>query len=379
MTRRGELDALRGLMLALMTIAHVPTGIGHLIGQPFGYVSAAEGFVTLSGFIAGMVYSRRLQQSGARVVREQLQRRAGLIYGCHIALLLFLFTAVAALGIAFEQPAITNLLSFYLDRPLTALFGGALLLYRPPLLDILPMYVVFLLATPTILEVAAKRGWRVVLAASVLLWASAQFGAGTQVYEYLATRFGIPIPLSATGSFIVPAWQLLWVFGLWLGSHHHAEGSTASALRHELPGLVLGLAVAIALLGFAWRHVVGPTPLPDWPWANHLFDKWQLAPLRVLNFVALTIVLIRFGPWLAARLPGLRALEALGAAALPVFCTHLVLALLWLLLLGNETVRSPWFDLVLLATTFAVLIRVAQFSTGRRALARESATPRGLA
>ena len=57
MTRRWELDALRGLMLVLMTLTHLPTRVADPLGQPLGHVSAAEGFVMLSGYMAGMVYT----------------------------------------------------------------------------------------------------------------------------------------------------------------------------------------------------------------------------------------------------------------------------------------------------------------------------------
>ena len=56
MQRQAELDWLRGLMLVLMTLTHVPTWFGAHLGQPFGFVSAAEGFVFLSAFLVGCVY-----------------------------------------------------------------------------------------------------------------------------------------------------------------------------------------------------------------------------------------------------------------------------------------------------------------------------------
>ena len=37
-TRLNELDALRGLMLVLMTLTHLPTRLSSPLGQPFGYV-----------------------------------------------------------------------------------------------------------------------------------------------------------------------------------------------------------------------------------------------------------------------------------------------------------------------------------------------------
>ncbi|MCU1296441.1 MAG: acyltransferase family protein [Acidobacteriaceae bacterium] len=48
--RRPELDALRGLMLTLMTLAHLPTQAQVITNQQLGFVSEAEGFVFLSAF-----------------------------------------------------------------------------------------------------------------------------------------------------------------------------------------------------------------------------------------------------------------------------------------------------------------------------------------
>lgn len=361
MTRRGELDALRGLMLVLMTLSHLPTALSGMFGQPFGYVSAAEGFVALSGFFAGMVYSRRQLRYGTSSMRSALQRRAALTYSCHVVLLLFLFTVIAALGLTIDQPAVTNLLSFYLEQPVAALLGGMLLVYKPPLFDILPMYVVFLLLTPALLARGECHGWRAILVGSFALWLIAQFGIGGALYELFASSTGLPVPAEATGAFSPMAWQLLWVCGLWLG---------ASVTTERFPtipdGLVAG-AILIALLGLAWRHIVGQTPMPDWPAANLLFDKWQLAPLRMLNVAALAIVIMRFGPALAARAPRIAFLETLGAAALPVFCAHIVLTLLLLALIGSDVPRTLWFDAALLGVSFALLHAVASISLAMRA------------
>ena len=54
MNRRWELDLLRGFMLVMMFTTHMPTRFSDKLGQPFGYVSAAEGFVMLSAFMAGI-------------------------------------------------------------------------------------------------------------------------------------------------------------------------------------------------------------------------------------------------------------------------------------------------------------------------------------
>ncbi|MBC7547494.1 MAG: OpgC domain-containing protein, partial [Polaromonas sp.] len=143
--RQYELDALRGLMLVLMTVTHLPTRLSSPLGQPFGYVSAAEGFVLLSAYMAGLVYGRLALAKGVDAMRLAFWRRARKVYFAHAALLFFLFTVIAGVGVTVDQPAVENLMSFYLAEPWRALLASLVLLYRPPLLDILPMYVLFML------------------------------------------------------------------------------------------------------------------------------------------------------------------------------------------------------------------------------------------
>ena len=135
-------------MLVLMTLTHMPTRFATPASQPFGYVSAAEGFVFLSAFMAGWVYSDLARRRGRAAMWRAFEWRAFKIYLCQAALLLFLFTVIANLGIKVEQPAVTNLISFYLDDPWLAARAALVMLYNPPLLDILPMYVLFMLLRP---------------------------------------------------------------------------------------------------------------------------------------------------------------------------------------------------------------------------------------
>ena len=81
MNRRRELDALRGLMLVLMTVTHLPTRWAVPAGQPLGYVSAAEGFVLLSACLCGLVYTRQARGAGIASMRRAFWRRALVIYG----------------------------------------------------------------------------------------------------------------------------------------------------------------------------------------------------------------------------------------------------------------------------------------------------------
>src|SRR5580692_10754784 len=69
---------------------------------------------------------------------------------------------------------IRNLLDRYLMDPSAAIGGSLVLLFRPPLMDILPMYVLFSLLTPSAFGAARRWGWKTVLFLSFLLWVGAQ-------------------------------------------------------------------------------------------------------------------------------------------------------------------------------------------------------------
>jgi len=61
------------------------------------------------------------------------------------------------------------------------LASGLALSYAPALLDILPMYGVFLAASACLLRHAQQRGWTAILAGSVVLWSAAQADGGRTV------------------------------------------------------------------------------------------------------------------------------------------------------------------------------------------------------
>jgi hypothetical protein len=210
--RMPELDALRGLFLVWMTLTHMPTRFSDFVNQPIGFISSAEGFVFLSALLVSRVYLREAQEdeSGLRV---KLWRRTLKIYGYHLLLLAFAFTVAAAIASTAHRPALHNLLSFYMAHPVVAIVGSVLLIYCPPLLDILPMYVLFLFFTPMLLTVAVKYGWRRILAVSGLVWLGAQFGLREILHNLMVHITHLQIPLQETGAFNLFAWQGVWIGG----------------------------------------------------------------------------------------------------------------------------------------------------------------------
>lgn len=361
MKRYWEIDALRGLMLLLMTVTHLPTRLTDPLGQPFGFVSAAEGFVLLSGFVSGLVYSRIARNRGIEAMRRGFWRRALKVYLSQAAILLFLFMVISRVGLRIDQPAVKNLLSFYLANPHQGFFYSLLLVYEPALLDILPMYVFFMLLSPWVLAYGLRHGWRRPMLVSAALWVLAQFGLSEWLYALVVHGTGLPVPFHELGAFNAFAWQFLWFAGLWLGAGRSAPD--AEPLR--FPGWLVALAVALALYGLYWRHYGGngQAPFGGDVARNMLFDKWRLGPLRMLNLVVLGVVAVRFGPAFMRRIPRLHWLEDLGRASLPVFCAQLMAVLLVLAIDGDSQTARPWWgDALLLAAVLGWLYGVARVS-----------------
>jgi hypothetical protein len=369
--RRPELDALRGLFLVWMTLTHLPTRLSDLVNQPFGFVSSAEGFVFLSAMLVATLYIHRAAEDSDGV-RSKLWKRALRIYGYHLIMLTMVFTVVAAFAAHTHRAAIYNLLNFYLAHPLTAIIGSLLLIYCPPLLDILPMYVTFLLLTPYILNVAVRRGWNLILIVSGVVWVLAQFGMRTWMHALVVHATHLHIPLQETGAFNLFAWQAIWVLALWLGAKS-AQGENPLS---KLPGWVFPLSGAICLFFLGVRH--------DWLGA-HLtqeslglaLDKWQIGPLRVLNLFAFSCVVYWARKYLTPMVL-VEPLLTLGKASLEVFCAHLFFVFVGLALLyGEVTELHGPYAIVLLAITFTGLILVAIREVRRKRQARLSPPPGG--
>jgi hypothetical protein len=370
--RRPELDALRGLFLVWMTLTHLPTRLSDLVNQPFGFVSSAEGFVFLSGMLVATLYIHRAAEDG-QGVRSKLWKRALRIYGYHLIMLAMVFTVVAAFAAHTHRTAIYNLLNFYLAHPATAIIGSLLLIYCPPLLDILPMYVTFLLLTPYILSVAVRQGWNRILIASGFVWLLAQFGLRTWMHAAVVHATGLHIPLQETGAFNLFAWQAIWVLALWLGAKS-AQGANPLS---RLPGLVFPLSGAICLFFLGVRH--------DWLGARLTqeslglaLDKWQIGPLRMLNLCAFSCMIYWSRKFLT-RLVLVEPFLTLGKASLEVFCAHVFFVFVGLALLyGEVTELHGRYAFILLLITFTALILVAAREVRNKRLARLSSPTAGV-
>jgi len=306
--RDRGLDSLRGLMLVGMAVNHITSHLQVITDHPLGYTSTAEGFVFLSGLVAGLVYTRRRQHRGVVAAAQASVGRAGTIYRYHLALFVGLWLWVHVFrALTGEPPGVTPVAM--LQHPWLTLLSGVFLTNQPPFLDILPMYAGFMLVLPVVLE-ALDRGLRGrALAISFAGWAVTNlFWPGVP-----------PLPgVLQTGAFNWGAWQLLFLLGTICG---HAQATETRLLARWQNWLVVP-ALALCAWCFLIRHWYWPAPFPGFvDWVN----KNNLAPVRLLNTLALFFLVHRlFVRWPRAfRWP---PLELLGRHSLAVFSTHVAVA-----------------------------------------------------
>jgi len=215
MKRLVIFDILRGILLLMMIVDHSPSQLRLFTDQPIGFFTTAEGFVFVSAFLAGMHFRRRTDKAGFAAARSAAIGRAWRIYRAHLLTVSFAFV----IGSFFlgELPGVSNLLDQYLKNPAAALVGSAVLLFRPPLMDILPIYIWFSLLTPLAFLAAQRWGWKAVIYTSLAVWLISQ----TRVRNLLVTASS-GIHYVELGPFDILAWQLLWIIGLFFGQRFQA-------------------------------------------------------------------------------------------------------------------------------------------------------------
>jgi hypothetical protein len=366
--RLVELDILRGFLLLWMTFTHLPTKASVISNQTFGFVSGAEGFIFLAGFMIGQLEHRIEQRRGREATLRDIVKRTTRVYAYHVGLLAIAFTVFAEIAARYHRVALQNLLSFYFAHPKPAIIAALILEYRPSLLDILPMYVIFLALTLVARRTARRFGWDPVVYVSFGVWAVAQFGLRAWLYRHV-NLFGLGVPEDSTGAFDMYAWQLLWIVGLALGSIYSdqiAEVTAPSGEGHDsgLPSWVIRLSIFMAL-GFLFLRY---SPVDHWMNRESygwLIDKWHLGPARVINFSALAIVLVRYGQYIASfRL--FQPLALLGRASIAVFSVHVICCLAGDAFSTSGDPDLPWWQQsILLVVTVFALFATAQLHLRR--------------
>jgi hypothetical protein len=337
--------------LALMMIL-----IDHMPGNPWeeitvrniGFSDAAEAFFIMSGIAAGIAYSPGIARWLAGESRlwdgmAPMWRRSWTLYVVQIVLSviaigLFSWSAGVFYRSAFRE--MHNLAAIY-DNTGAALIGLPILGYQIGYVNILPSYIVLLIAAPFLLIAGVRAPW-LTLAGSVALW----FVAG-------AMRWNIPIYPGNGGWFLNPlTWQLIFTIGLLIGIRHRRDERLVPYSK-----TLFALTLGFLIFAFAWRHVPELGAIMNHKMAqlgglgapgnivSH--NKTMLALPRLLHILALAYVLscLPFVTRICAHRYA-APLRLMGGHGLLVFGLGTILALVGQILMIVEP-RVTWLPWVL--------------------------------
>src|SRR5215467_7467997 len=170
--RELRLDLFRGLALWLIFIDHLPPSLlTWFTIRNYGFSDATEIFIFISGYTAAFVYGRAMMESGLVVAAARVLRRAWQIYVAHVFLFTIFLAEISYVATSFENPLYTEEMGImdFLKQPDVTIVQALLLRFRPVNMDVLPLYIVLMLALPLILWLMK---WRpdFTLGLSVLLY-----------------------------------------------------------------------------------------------------------------------------------------------------------------------------------------------------------------
>lgn len=318
-TRDRVIDVLRGWFILMMVTSHV--GYGSILNKISHFpnlVSAAGGFVFLSGMVLGMVSFQRIRREGEQSCYRRLLHRAGLI-----ALIHYIIT--------FTWAILHQYTSLGAGIPNAAYFGGwpavSLLIltfrYQPQYLDILPLYVFFILLTPICL-------WMMVRKYSILL-------LGLSIIGYISVMvrpdmLSLNNKVFGSEAFHLLAWQFLFVLALCIGYYRNYLVNDVWRKHKRLILIgVVGFTCVMFVLAQFERHGV---PARLHPFSEYwLYQLFERSELRIGRLLYLLGTLFTAYLWLhhldikGKHYAPLAMLESLGQRSLYCFQLHI-----WLLL-----------------------------------------------
>jgi enterochelin esterase-like enzyme len=264
-----RIDLLRGFCVFVMIVDHVggeSSWLYVLTGGNHFFVSAAEGFVLLSGISMGMVHSSVIRRAGVRVMLGKVASRARFLYALTVALTLTFAAASAWLGTPWSAAATPasgatefaiEVITFHRSYSLT---------------DVLVLYTLLVLASGPVLWIMSRGGAAIVLTVSIAAWTLAQISLADVPRVWSIVDGGFPFS----------AWQLLFVIGLTIGYHRQRLAAYLRPARLVAIGLAAVLAL-VAVDAIATQLVAG------WVGSDAqelLFDKNDARVGRIIALLA---------------------------------------------------------------------------------------------
>ncbi|MCK1395258.1 OpgC domain-containing protein [Bradyrhizobium sp. 1] len=300
-------------------VDHIPNNVVNLLTlRNFGFSGAADLFVFVVGYGVAIIHGRMALERGYVVAATRIFRRVWRLYAAYVVLFVIYIDTIAYVASQSMAPEIIQEynISGILEHPLRILVQGLVLQEEPLNLDLLQLMIPLMAFFPFALW-GLLRNPNLTLAISIALYLAARwFGWNFHAYPDQEWTFN---PF---------CWQMLMVLGGWFA----VTGAPGRKLHgmswlRIVAGAYLVFAMAITLM----RHSPALSPyLPDVV-LNGIAptDKENLAPYRVIHFLALAFLATHFIP---ADHPGLKlrplhAVITCGEEWLAVFCVAVFLSL----------------------------------------------------
>ena len=279
--RDNRLDAMRGVLQVFICFSHIEAGWAvYLIHKQLGFSDSSELFVFLSGLTLGSVFQRKAHNEGFLTAWRDMGQRTWALYVKHLLMFLAFLAWLEVLH------AMTPGWAYFAEHTYAAflanpagLAGPVLLLaHQPPFIDILPLFLVLMLAMPLAMVLPIRWGWWTV-APFALLYAGATL-AGWRVTT---------LPDGQPWTFNPLTWQLLFFLGVFLGRARLVGLQPFRRLGWLVwPAAALVIAGAIIRLSWTLGDAFGTPMLLTGLWS--LMDKPNASPLLVVHALSVALV-----------------------------------------------------------------------------------------
>ena len=323
-----RLDLFRGLSLLFIFIDHIPNNVlSYVTLHSIAFSDAAEVFIFISGYAAATVYGRALQRHGGVAATGQICRRVWQLYVAHIFIFVILAAEVCYATLSLHQTYSEDFgIDNFIDEPQVAIIKVLLLQYQPQFLDILPIYMILLGVFPVVLLLLQRCLPLPLILSGALYLLTLRFGWQPHSYPDNEAWFFNPL-----------AWQFLFVIGATAGYSQHSRW-VFPGQGSWLPKLAIAITVAIGIVSISWTIHGAYDAFPGLllrELSPLVADKSNLAPLRLISFLALAVTVAHFVGrdsgvlrWRVAQL-----IIRCGQHSLQVFCLGIVLSVLGYILL----------------------------------------------
>jgi hypothetical protein len=264
-----------------------------------------------------------LQRQGGVAATGQIYRRIWQLYVAHIFIFVILAAEVcyATLNLQNQTYSEDFGIDNFIDEPQVAIIKVLLLQYQPQFLDILPLYMVLLGVFPVLLLLLERCLPLPLIISGAIYLLTLHFGWQPHSYPDNEAWYFNPL-----------AWQFLFVIGATAGYSQNSR-RVFPVQSSWFPKLAIVITVAVGIINISWTIHGAYDAFPGLllqQLSPFIEDKANLAPLRLVSFLALAVTAVHF-VGRNNRLLRCRTAQLIvrcGQHSLQVFCLGIVLSVL---------------------------------------------------